>query len=227
MFRNVFIFILFCLFIAHPVLASESTTSVQYNIDGLDNRVTVLEAKASGTVTAINDLNLEIESINVWLSSLESDFGTLSYNFETLSNEWNNFKANIDNLTTVIQALNQYLNTLKALQIPGPGSNLAGKTYAEIVALFPEPPESYEIDLRGANLTAADLTDANLTNANFMGATFVGANLTNANLSGADLKYADLKGVNWSGSTCPDGSNSGEDDGDSNTCLNNLELPSM
>ena len=58
-----------------------------------------------------------------------------------------------------------------------------------------------------------------------MGAIFVGANLTNADLSGADLSYADLRGVQWSETICPDGSYSG--DTDDNSCLNNLELPTM
>lgn len=224
MFKNVFIFISFCLFIAIPVMASESTTSVQYNIDDLNNRLTIVEGKTSGTVMAITDLNSEIDNIKNQILILNEELSILESDFGTLSGEWNSFKVN---LTTVIQALSEYLNNLKAMQIPGPGSNLAGKTYAEIMALFPEPPVSSQIDLRGANLTATDLTGANLSNAKLMGGTLIGANLTNANLLGADLTYTDLRGVEWSGATCPDGSDSWDDDGDSNTCLNNLELPSM
>jgi hypothetical protein len=223
MLRNIFIFILFCFIIAQPVFASESTTSVQHYIDNLNNRIAVLEGKASGTATAINDINLEIDSIKNQMSILNGKLSNFEDDFNLLSSEWNNFKVNLEALTSAIDALNEYLNTLKASQIPGPGANLAGKTYAEILALFPEPPPSTDIDLRGTNLTAADLTGADLSNANLMGAIFVGADLTDADLSGANLTHADLRGVQWSGTICPDGSDSDYPDSDENSCLNNLE----
>ena len=53
-------------------------------------------------------------------------------------------------------------------------------------------------DLRDANLKGVDLRDADLT----------GANLTGANLEGSRLE-----GVRWSGTICPDGTNSDSNDG--------------
>ena len=58
--------------------------------------------------------------------------------------------------------------------------------------------------LFGANLTGADLSNANLSY---------------ANLYDAYLYDADLTGVNWYDTTCPDGTNS---DNNENTCENNL-----
>jgi uncharacterized protein YjbI with pentapeptide repeats len=65
----------------------------------------------------------------------------------------------------------------------------------------------------GAYLVSATLTGANLSQANFTGAVISGANLTGANLAlttlrGAKLDGATLTGVTWSGTTCPDGTNS-------------------
>jgi hypothetical protein len=80
-------------------------------------------------------------------------------------------------------------------------------------------------NLIGANLTEAFLGDAYLTGANLTGANlteaFLGddANLTGANLTGANLTDAFLAGVNWSETTCPDGTNANND---GNTCVNNL-----
>lgn len=101
-------------------------------------------------------------------------------------------------------------------------------------------------DLTGATLTGATMTKANLTfarlGANLTGATLRGAtltgadlflaNLTRANLTGADLRGATLRGAILTGAnvancrfgntTCPDGTNSNDPDGDGGTCRNNL-----
>jgi len=73
-------------------------------------------------------------------------------------------------------------------------------------------------DLTGARLKRAKLTGADLRRSSFGGASLRkaslgGADLSAADLSGADLGSADLAGarlddVVWSGSTCPDGTNS-------------------
>jgi hypothetical protein len=74
-------------------------------------------------------------------------------------------------------------------------------------------------NLSGANLNGANLTGANLTGANLSGANLNGANLTGANLTGAKLSGANLNKVTWSGTTCPDGTNSNTDGG---TCTGHL-----
>ena len=79
-------------------------------------------------------------------------------------------------------------------------------------------------DLAGADLSTADLDGAILTQANLAGANLSGADLIKAKLSSADLNGADVTGtifakVKWSGTTCPDGTNSNNDGG---TCVNNL-----
>jgi len=77
--------------------------------------------------------------------------------------------------------------------------------------------------LPGADLSAANLNGADLTGANLERADLAGANLNRADLAGADLAGANLAGANlnnviWSGSTCPDGTNSNN----GNTCLGHL-----
>lgn len=80
-------------------------------------------------------------------------------------------------------------------------------------------------NLPGANLTGANLSPegnvvADLTGANLAGANLTRANLTNADLSGANLTGANLHGVIWSGTTCPDGTDSDSDVG--GTCIGHL-----
>ena len=68
------------------------------------------------------------------------------------------------------------------------------------------------IDLRGSNLRAADLITADLS-----GARLDGVDFTAADLTGADLGRASgLDTVIWSGTTCPDGSDS---DANGGTCV--------
>ena len=74
-------------------------------------------------------------------------------------------------------------------------------------------------DALSVDLTGADLTGANLTGASLRGADLTGANLSSANLTGANLSSANLAGVTWSNTACPDGTNSGSDNG---TCVNHL-----
>jgi uncharacterized protein YjbI with pentapeptide repeats len=92
-----------------------------------------------------------------------------------------------------------------------------------------------QADYSGANLTDADLAgggnydsgdfaNANLTGAvlsgGFDGDNFTNANLTQADMSGGSFDSADtFSGTTWSDTTCPDGTNSGNDGG---TCVNNL-----
>ena len=76
-----------------------------------------------------------------------------------------------------------------------------------------------EANLSGANLNKTNLTGANLSGANLSGANLNGANLSGANLSGANLNGANLNKVIWSGTTCPDGTNS---DADGGTCTGHL-----
>jgi len=73
--------------------------------------------------------------------------------------------------------------------------------------------------LTSANLSGDDLTGVDLGGADLSDASFAGANLTNANLSGATVSGADFTGAIWSGTTCPDGTSSGDDGG---TCANNI-----
>jgi hypothetical protein len=87
----------------------------------------------------------------------------------------------------------------------------------------------YLADLSGADLFKAWLDQANLRSANLSGAYLGSANLyladlSSTNLSGADLSGAYLSGAKWNHTTCPDGTNSDDNDGDGFTCLNNLSL---
>lgn len=65
-------------------------------------------------------------------------------------------------------------------------------------------------NLTGSNFTNAVITQGNLSNANLTNANFAGANLAGANLSGATIT-----GVFWLNTTCPDGTNSNNNN---NTC---------
>jgi uncharacterized protein YjbI with pentapeptide repeats len=68
-------------------------------------------------------------------------------------------------------------------------------------------------DLRGADLSFTTLWYVSLSN----------ADLRNANLLGARLKEGtSLDGITWGNTTCSDGSNSDDDDGDNFTCESNF-----
>ena len=74
-------------------------------------------------------------------------------------------------------------------------------------------------DLQGANLQGDVFSGADLHGANLSGSSLQGANLQGANLQGANLQGANLNKATWSGTTCPDGTNS---DADGGTCAKNL-----
>jgi hypothetical protein len=117
------------------------------------------------------------------------------------------------------------------------GSNgFAGSTSSTVTQVVTKVPcpSLAGCNLAGLNLTDAHLAGTNLSNANLNGANLTGADLTKANLAGADLTKANLAGadlsgaslaganlnkVTWSGTTCPDGTNS---DADGGTCLGHL-----
>jgi uncharacterized protein YjbI with pentapeptide repeats len=68
-------------------------------------------------------------------------------------------------------------------------------------------------DLRGADLSFTTLSYVSLNN----------ADLRNATLLGAELKVGtNLTGITWGNTTCSDGSNSDDDDGDDFTCESNF-----
>jgi uncharacterized protein YjbI with pentapeptide repeats len=70
-----------------------------------------------------------------------------------------------------------------------------------------------DTDLRGADLSFTTLTYVSLNN----------ADLRDANLLGARLKEGtSLDGITWGNTTCSDGSNSDDDDGDNFTCESNF-----
>ena len=84
----------------------------------------------------------------------------------------------------------------------------------------------------GATVDDTGFEDTNLTNADFSGDNLDGSNLTDADLSGTEFVNANLQnttftgttgdattdvtGVTWLDTTCPDGTNSNEDN---DTCL--------
>ena len=81
--------------------------------------------------------------------------------------------------------------------------------------------------LQGLNAVDADFTNANLSGANLNSsylrrANLSGADLTGANLERVDLTGADLTGAIFSNTTCPDGTNS--DDNEGSTCLGHLDV---
>ncbi len=238
MFRKITIFVLLCMIAVSPVLAQESNTSVRFEIDNLQAQVTNLNERVSflnglvdGNAARIGSLELEVNklisevsNLNARMDNVESQVVNLNSRLTEHLVQWNNFMENWNYLNL---ALNTLISNVQRLLSPGPGANLVGKTYAEILLGMlagENPPSSYEIDLRGANLTDADLTGADLRGANFMGATLIGANLTDANLGGADFNYCDLRGVTWNNTICPDGSNSSYNDADGYTCVNHLEV---
>lgn len=73
--------------------------------------------------------------------------------------------------------------------------------------------------LRGADLTHADLTRADLTDADLSRAKLFGTNLALADLEGSNLARATIVGVEWTATTCPDGTLSDRDGG---TCAGHL-----
>ena len=77
--------------------------------------------------------------------------------------------------------------------------------------------------LRGADLSGANLAGVNLRNADLTDAILDGADLTGADLAGAALTGASLDEVVWSGTVCPDGTNS---DAAGGSCQNHLQVDS-
>jgi uncharacterized protein YjbI with pentapeptide repeats len=70
-----------------------------------------------------------------------------------------------------------------------------------------------DTDLRGADLSFTTLWYVSLNN----------ADLRNANLLGAELRVGtNLSGITWGNTTCSDGSNSDDNDGDNFTCESNF-----
>jgi uncharacterized protein YjbI with pentapeptide repeats len=115
--------------------------------------------------------------------------------------------------------------------LAGPGADLEGVNL-EGVDLEGADLEGAELraDLSGALLDDADLESARLEHANLRGADVEGANLKGANLEHSELSGSNLYDAifteaavsyaEWgSGTTCPDGSNSGED---GETCKGHL-----
>lgn len=71
-----------------------------------------------------------------------------------------------------------------------------------------------------SDFTGANLTDTSMSGSGFDGDNFTNANLTSANMSGGFFNSADIfSGTTWSGTTCPDSTDS---DNDGGTCVNNL-----
>lgn len=223
MVRKIIILALLGMIVALPAFAQESNTSVRFELDELQAQVTSLNEQVSRlngfvdvNVMRIESLELEVSNLDTQMGDLESQVVNLDFQLTEHLQQWNTFKDNWDLFTL---ALNSLISNVQRLLGPGPGANLVGKTYAEIFG--ENPPSSYEIDLRGANLTDADLTGADLKGANLMGATLIGANLTNADLTGGNFTYCDLSGVTWDNTVCPDGLNS---DNQGLTCANNLVI---
>jgi hypothetical protein len=125
--------------------------------------------------------------------------------------------------------------------LPGAAIALIGLVIFTIQTSSPAPPVGPNLakltlpagtDLTGASLRAADLSGAtlvevtlrsvDLSDAKLTEAILTGADLSGANLRGADLTGARLEGVDWSSTTCPDGTlstNAGE------TCVAHLVAP--
>ena len=81
------------------------------------------------------------------------------------------------------------------------------------------------VDFTNDPLAGANFTQAQITNSKFINTTLTGANFTNDVLTGVDftdatgLDSATLTGVDWDSTTCPDGSNSDDND---DTCSGHL-----
>lgn len=101
------------------------------------------------------------------------------------------------------------------------GASAAAKTHNSTsrtigtCTVIAHPTAALHTDCVGANLEKAplghaDLSYAVLTSAKLNDADLAGANLSGATLTKAVLSGADLVGVTWSGTTCPDGTNSNE-----------------
>jgi uncharacterized protein YjbI with pentapeptide repeats len=78
-----------------------------------------------------------------------------------------------------------------------------------------------ETDLRGADLSFTTLRSSPMHNADLRDATLLGARLLSENM---------LTGITWGNTTCADGSNSDDDDGDNFTCESNFivnQLPTI
>ena len=111
-------------------------------------------------------------------------------------------------------------------------ANLSGANFADT---HMNRPDFLRSNLQGAVFTGSFIISVNFNDTNLRGADFSftllknspmrNADLRDANLLGAELHGTNvLDGVIWGNTTCSDGSNSDDDDGDNFTCESNFIL---
>jgi len=72
------------------------------------------------------------------------------------------------------------------------------------------------VNFSNSIFTGANFTNAVLTNVNLSNSTYTNANFTGANLTGANMNNGTFTGATWSNTTCPNGTNSNNEN---NTCV--------
>jgi len=107
------------------------------------------------------------------------------------------------------------LEWISAVNLTGCPSNLYDGYICTMGAIL-----GPKVRLHDANLSGADLSGVNLSEALLVRVDLSDANLADANLEGAFLADANLEGAFWTNTTCPDGTNS---DDNENSCEDNLQ----
>ena len=173
-------------------------------LDANESRIAELEAELASKNATIAILLGNISDMQGELDTFDSLMEMYSVMFIQIQNDINWQNQTID------------LSGADLGHAPLTGADLGGAnlSYAYLVDA-----DLRYADLRYADLRYADLRYADLGGANLRYADLGGANLGGANLSGANLFDVHLGGHNWYDTTCPDGSNSDENEF---TCVNNL-----
>ena len=199
-----------------------------------------IQANVSSSQSMISSLIVELENLNSSNEDLLTQLNQTQSHLVSLEYDLNNTIAElIDEIDWANQTVNWAYMDLNFADLTGAelsGANLSysslSSTQLNLVNLSGAKLNFARLDganlyfanlnnayLIGAVLGNADLTNASLVNTNLTDGFMTNADLTNVNLSGAILTNVGFNGVTWSNTTCPDGTNSNDND---NTCINNL-----
>ena len=94
----------------------EAVAQLQTIVNGLDERLTVVEGDVSGLKTAVENINTVIEGINTAISGLNNRVETVENNITSLNNSVESINQTIINLTNIVTNLEDLSDDVTALQ---------------------------------------------------------------------------------------------------------------
>lgn len=192
------------------------------NLDGIDLRVRNLDGN-NFTNTTFNEANLTYASVK------DANFTNSSFQGAQLK-RIDLRETNIEGVDLTAATLDESnLENKNLSTVTINGTSFIGAIMVNVVL-----PSNLSADFRSANLTGVDFSNvtsplwpttqfqlANLTDVNLSGLDLTNLDFTGTNLTGADLSNSVRDNIIWSGTICPDGTNSNDNGG---TCEGHLTL---